>query len=721
MGLAFVLLSHAHSAQAAVPLISTIPDQSTTKGADYSYTPALSNTSAAGSVNWSKAYGPDDAVVNPANGSVRWSIPSSLPSESFHIGLKASNADGHTIESWIVHVSVPKVVYVGPNETDKTISAAFSKHTQAGTTFIVRNGTYSGEANGIMRTKMGAHQYPPQGTASTYSTVMAEDPGAVTLTGGAVIDINGIGGAYSYAAIKGFFVKGGYVATTGYDQSMCSFSSCRPHHIKFIQNGAESAGDIPMIAFRSDDILFENNYAFGGGRYKFASYQASRVVFRRNVARYDRSNNEMAEPKGTYSIYTTMNATVSNNLAVDGDKSQFVTLGQLAGEFTCPTTSGATRVTFDRNMQLNSEMLFGNIDHQAAPCDAEIKDVVSWDVRPADVYVMTRAGSWFDHVTMGKIRPRSGYASQLFNGWPSDLARGMTNSVLHDITNGDLFYGFTKQTGVNLIDRRVDRYGVDAVNITGVAGKLNVNGTTMGTTTSFSPLYSSGNSSGGLRYLTRIEPGSNLSGKAKDGGDLGATVMTFKGKSGTFWGETGYNAETDVPMWPFPFEDVIRAKMAAYQYTGTTYSGNEYSRVSAGTGTISGARGFATSDQTLTHYVWNYLGNTVPPFNVNAIPGAAQVKLRWDPPAPKARATQAGFRVYDYNPTTRAMSNPRAVAKGVYEYTVTGLTNSSNTTFVVTAIDSATGESSFSYPAGATPSEKSPPMPPTVTGSQVVN
>lgn len=721
IGVAFLLLFQAHSALAAAPTITSIPDQTASKGVDYTYTPTLSNAGTAGTVNWTKAYGPDDVKVNPATGAISWSIPSNLPGESFHIGLKASNGDGSVVESWIVHVGVPKVVYVGPNETDKTLGAAFAKYTTPGMTFVVRNGTYTGEANAIARISNGSHQYPVQGTASALSTVMAEDPGSVTLSGGAVIDINGIGGPVGYFAVKGFFVKDGYINTTGYDSSVCSYSAgCRPHHIKFIQNGVQSSGEIAFNAFRSDDILMENNYAFGGGRYKFASYQANRVVFRRNVARYDRSNNEMAEPKGTYSIYTTMNATVSNNLAIDGDQSEFVTLGQLAGEYTCPTTSGATRVTFDRNMQLNSEMLYGNIDNQAGPCDAEIKDVVSWDVRPANVYVMTRAGSWFDHVTMGKIAPVSNTA-QLFNGWPSNLARGMTNSVIHEITNGGLFYGFTKQSGVTLIDRTVDRYGVDYVNITSTPGTLNVNGSTIGTTFNSSPLYSSSNTTGGLRYLTRIEPNSNLSGKAKDGGDLGATVMTFKGKSGTFYGETGYNTETNQPMWPFPFEDVIKAKMAAYTYTGTTYSGDEYSRVTAGTGTINGARGFAAANQSLTHYVWNYLGNTVPPFNVTAVAGTGQVTLKWDPPATKALATQNGFKVYDYNASTKALSNPRTVAKGTYQYTVTGLANAASSSFAVTAIDSVTGESSYSYVVSATPVEVSPPMPPTVQGVEVVN
>ncbi len=32
------------------------------------------------------------------------------------------------------------------------------------------------------------------------------------------------------------------------------------------------------------------------------------------------------------------------------------------------------------------------------------------------------------------------------------------------------------------------------------------------------------------------------------------------------WGEPGYNEETEVPMWPFPAEDLMKEKLAGYYY-----------------------------------------------------------------------------------------------------------------------------------------------------------
>ena len=92
-------------------------------------------------------------------------------------------------------------------------------------------------------------------------------------------------------------------------------------------------------------------------------------------ARWDRGTYS-GEPKGTYSVYATMDAFVGNNLAIDGDLPEFTTQGHLAGEFTTPTTSGNTRARFQRNMQLNSAFLFGNMDDQRSNGSGGDSDVV---------------------------------------------------------------------------------------------------------------------------------------------------------------------------------------------------------------------------------------------------------------------------------------------------------------------------------------------------------
>jgi hypothetical protein len=61
------------------------------------------------------------------------------------------------------------------------------------------------------------------------------------------------------------------------------------------------------------------------------------------------------------------------------------------------------------------------------------------------------------------------------------------------------------------------------------------------------------------------------------------------GVSGTLYGESGWNTVTSENLWPFPYEDRIRSDMRAVS-----------------------ARGFCADNQTLTKYIWQYLGNTIP-------------------------------------------------------------------------------------------------------------
>ncbi len=129
--------------------------------------------------------------------------------------------------------------------------------------------------------------------------------------------------------------------------------------------------------------------------------------------------------------------------------------------------------------------------------------------------------------------------------------------------------------------------------------------------------------SNGLRYPVRIESGSYLATAGYGGGRLGPEILykigriatsdtqcggPADGMSCTLYGEAGWNELQDglsgralAGLWPFPNEDIIKTKLAAYSANG-----------------ISGARGFCAgtskdgSPQTLTKYIWEYLGNTIP-------------------------------------------------------------------------------------------------------------
>lgn len=680
--------------------------------------PTLSNQgSITELVHWNKIFGPDAATVDPLTGAVQWEISTTLASESFYIGIKASTPSGYSTRSFIVHVGksvASEITYVGPSETYTTIKAGLTAMSSGGT-MVVRDGTYTGVENFIGKTLPGGYQHPPSGTVTNLTTVMAETPGQVILADNAYIRLRGVNGVtISYAAFKGFFAQDGQIAV------FSPYNNARSHHIKFTHCGAtgytsedfasnpdQQSGEMaPFRAHYSDDIVFENCYAFGAGRYKFVCYSSTNIVFRRNVSRYDRGTHNN-EPKGNYSIYQSMDVNVSNNIAIDSDDARFIRSGEIAGDFTTPTSNGDTRATMDRNIQLNSVLKLGNWDDQTGISDTEVRDLISWDIRPAgywaggesEGYVYSWGASLFDHVTIGKIRPDY-HSNKLFNS-SHNHARGIKNSIVHDITNGDLFLNYkvdpTYEIDYNTSsdpNRAAPRYGVATVNLTNYDGALEANGggnSDIMNLSAIAPLYTSSNTSGALRYLVRVEPGSDLAGMGNDGTDLGANVMTFKGKSGTFYGDTGFDEETNVRMWPFPMEDLIHDKFGAYTYTGATYAGDSYNRVATGTGTIAGNRGFAAIGENLTNYIWGYLGSVVPPMEVTCSTSGV---VQWNQSIDDGIDS---YKIYQIGATGADLIFIDEVPASVMNYDLNGGAFAGDSYAVVTAVKGSE-ESSYSYP-----------------------
>ena len=645
------------------PVITTINDQvieNRSANQSFHYQATISNQDQfTGAANWQLLYAPDGMTINPVTGELLWLIEDELASESFHIGVKVIGNNQENVARFIIHLGVSDIVTIGENEELTTIKAGLSA-LPAGGTLVVKDGIYEGYDNYIGLTDPGSLQHPKNGNAQQLTTIMAEHIGEAILRNGASVKIRGSNDnswpAVSYVAIKGFFAEDGQFAVQGHDDGV---SITRHHHIKLVNNGATGIEyDSPFTAFRSDDILFENNYAFGRGRYKFTSYQANNIVWRRNVARYDVGSYD-GEPKGTYSAYTTMNFLTANNIAVDADQERFISRGEVAGEYTTPTTSGHSRGKMQRNIQLNSDMIFGNMDDQMSngsggDSDVELSNMVSWDVRPLTKYAMSWGSAWFDHMTMGEIVSRS-FCNEFFNGYHTNT-RGLTNSILHNFKNGNLFYGLSQEDSHFTIDRTVQRFGVNRVNISNFTGieDSSYEPSTLENISYKDPIISLNNPNGAIRYIVRSEPNNNLSDLSNDDTPLGATVMTMIGKSGTFYGDPGFDQETNIPMWPFPLENIIKMKMQAYRFTGPIYSGTGNDRIETGVASLSGERGYAVDGQSLSHYIWNYLGNLVPPFNVTATRVGEYLQVKWQASAEVGQETISGYRIYSYDPLTNA-------------------------------------------------------------------
>jgi hypothetical protein len=89
----------------------------------------------------------------------------------------------------------------------------------------------------------------------------------------------------------------------------------------------------------------------------------------------------------------------------------------------------------------------------------------------------------------------------------------------------------------------------------------------------------------------------------------GAVVMKRYGVSGTLWGEPGYDQLTNEDLWPWPYEDKIKAVFAE---ANTPPSGNSPSTNNTKRGFTADGNGLYGGPVSLTSYVWEYLGSPCP-------------------------------------------------------------------------------------------------------------
>jgi hypothetical protein len=89
----------------------------------------------------------------------------------------------------------------------------------------------------------------------------------------------------------------------------------------------------------------------------------------------------------------------------------------------------------------------------------------------------------------------------------------------------------------------------------------------------------------------------------------GATIMKRFGVSGTLWGEPGYDQLTNEDLWPWPYEDKIKAVFAE---TNNPPGGNSPSTNNTKRGFAADGNGLYGGPITLTSYIWEYLGIPMP-------------------------------------------------------------------------------------------------------------
>jgi hypothetical protein len=432
----------------------------------------------------------------------------------------------------------------------------------AGDTLTLRDGTYSGSSNALTNV--------PNGAASAWITIAAENDGKVILTGGLSL-----------------VSQNQYLVFLGLRFQDVSGRAILGHHLKFFRNefkGGCASGNCVNTAVGSNDynntadILFEDNWFHGsGGRYNLLIYNANRVVVRRAVIRHDGGwTDAKGDPEAAINFYNSSNCSAQNIIVLDNTLAYHTWQGGIYNVYNSASPNATNNNSWYGNIVLNSQGSGFILDGNGAQSGHIIRDMVSWDV---DYAINLGTGSSqvtgmiIDRVTTGRKTRTSGtYGIVQWASWSGTVANAI-------ITNVDADF-------IGLSGTYFDSYG---------------NGSTASGTgrVTYNPRTN------GLLHLVRIESGSALKSAGSGGGQIGAQITTRIGTSGTLQGESGWNADTAASLWPYPNEARIRKEMCTD--TGVT-------------------RGFC-ADTSLTRYIVNYLGNGNP-YASGTTPPPAPTNLR---------------------------------------------------------------------------------------------
>ena len=456
----------------------------------------------------------------------------------------------------------------------------------AGDTLTVGDGTYNEQI----------HNNIPNGSAGAYTIIKS------TNNQGAVINGTGLGQhnfgidlySKSYVQIDGFKVvmdisgpEAGGIIVSGY---------C--HHIKFFRCSVSgvsitewNSGAINVAGPGPHDILFEECWSWGGGRYKFTAFSVDNVIFRRCVARHDYHPwNQCAG----FVSYNSKNTQFQNCIILDsGENYPSETNGLLYGGYWFENNNLSDTPTVIRGGIVLNVQAHGGIFDPYNSGSKTISDTVIWGGN-SGYHGNTQVGSpniLLNNMTIGNIWGT--YAENQAKSSGTGVYYG-SGSVTSLITKNSII---ANNNSYGVADYMISNYNVVYGNRSNYGGSEHTPSQGANDCTTLNPRISS------LLYLPRIETGSTLKTLGEGGGQIGAQIIYQHGTAGTLYGETGYDTLTTVPLWPFPNEALIKSQMGSYNNIGP-----------------SGARGFAAAGKqlngvdniTLTSYIWEYLGNIMP-------------------------------------------------------------------------------------------------------------
>ncbi len=465
----------------------------------------------------------------------------------------------------------------------------------SGDTLVVGDGTYTESITNM-----------PSGVAASgaYTTIQAANDWGVVIDGSGFANNYNDGiriSSKSWVTVRGFKVKMAQANDTNLPVNIPYSNHIRVQRVSASYGGAQ--GNVANIGTgpASSYVLIEEAFAYGGGRYNFLVYQSDHVIVRRSVSRTDYWNGSLQ--CAGFTNYNAVDTLWQNNIVLDSKSADCVAGGYPGGhlfagffnENKVPDSSWSgtsTKETFRGNIVLNVQAIYaGMYDYDISNVHTYTNNII-WNSHGGlfGDYLHGDAPSLnASQMTIGAINGTNGSpldgASALGTGYsissPS-VSNALTNSILWNNASYGMADNATGDYNVYFGNGTADRGGVLKTPAAGAHDQ-------------HAAIASS------LKYLPRLEPGSALATAGAGSSPVGADVRYMWGQTGTLWGEAGYDSPTSTCLWPFPNEAVIKAEMSSYNGPGGA-----------------GVRGFTSGNsmdgtpQSLTKYVWEYLGNQIP-------------------------------------------------------------------------------------------------------------
>jgi len=509
-------------------------------------------TLVAGTATWSIVLGPEWLSIDSSTGQITGTTDAI--GEANYVQVKAVNSSEYDIMTFILVVGSQAIYTMGPGAEDFSTLAGAMAGIAAGDVLIITSGTY---ADVISET---ADRVTKNGIdAANMTSYICDQPM------GCVFSSVYLKGA-QFIGFKGFSSSGG-ITIDGEDKG-----GVLANHVKF-QMCEAKAGMGPLLG--ATYTLWEDCIAYGNGRAKLrvgsTGTDSNYTIFRRCVVRNDYYEGGV-NPCATIMGYGGDNTLFQNVIVIDESQ-------DVANFTSCNDRYGAIEAKNNDGFYIKDSIIlnnyYGGFFGDTGTTGVRLSNTVFIDIGTGSRTYSS--DTLFDHISVINVDPQS--TANTFDDVSGSITAYFTNSVFEDIV------GTGTGTPPNLTSKMILYQMTESDNnLFYNYGDLTI-GDSTGIIVDTDP---------GIIYPIRIETGSPA-----ETNTVGAEILKRRGAYGTYWGQTGYDTLGAIDLWPFPNEDQIHDNMQAFSYVSGVYN-------------VDGNRGFAVAGETLTKYIWQYLGAAIP-------------------------------------------------------------------------------------------------------------